>query len=53
VPEAEIASSIRAALTEAAKPKPAEAQQAQAPPPEPTGVTIYSSPKDMGTVTIK
>jgi hypothetical protein len=53
VPEAEIASSIRAALTEAAKPKPAEGQQAQAPPPEPEGVTIYSSPKDMGTVTIK
>jgi hypothetical protein len=48
VPEAEIASSIRAAMEAAAQPK---AEQPP-PPPEPTGVTIYSSPKDMGVVTL-
>ena len=49
VPQAEIASSIRAALEAAAHPNPAEQPP---PPPEPTGVTIYSSPKDMGVVTL-
>jgi hypothetical protein len=53
IPEAELNKSIQAAM-ERSRQRAATAAavdpSASAPPPQPTGVTIYSSPKDMGVV---
>lgn len=56
MPEAEIRKSFEAAMQQAlargARPAGGAAVRVATPKPAPTGITIYSSPKDMGVVTL-
>ena len=54
IPEAELAQAVQSSMNSMMEQmKKGSAQEATAPPkPPPTGVTIYSSPRDMGIVTL-